>query len=340
MIESDIRNKTKFKKLLNSSLSAFSKFWKSYSYIVIFAVILIAYLIINGSATTWGGLMNILRHTATNVGIIAIGMGLVILTGEIDLSVGAAVALVASFSVEIFNSTGSIFVTLLFAIALGATTGFINGILVGKVKVPSFITTLGTSLIFRSIASFYLSEKGQPTFQINGDLASWSTFYKIGNNDFLTIPIAAIIFIVLLLVVVYITRMTKFGKQIYAVGSNEKAARLSGINVTFTRIAVFVIAGVLVGVAGFIQVSRSGSISPFTVGTGYDTDSIAAVVIGGISMAGGRGGIMGVGFGALSFMLIDKIIVSLGVNPLLNGIIRGGILLLAVILQLIQKKKE
>lgn len=315
--------------------------WKNFSYIFIFFVIFITYLIINGSATSWAGIMNIFRHTSTSVGIIALGMGIIIITGDIDLSVGAAVAIVASFTVEAYNFTnGNIILTLLFAILLGGLTGLVNGLLVGKVKVPAFIATLGTSLIFRSIATVILSGKGKPQYFVNKELSSWTTMYKIGNGDFLTIPIVTIIFIVLLLVILYLTKMTKFGKQIYAIGSNEKAAKLSGVNVSFVRVMTFVIAGLLVGVAGFIQVSRAGSITPSSLGVGYETDAIAAVVIGGIAMSGGRGNILGIFFGAISFMTADKLIVSLGANPLLNGIIRGGILLLAVILQLLQRKDK
>lgn len=315
--------------------------WKNFSFIFIFVFIFAAYLIINGQATSWSGIMNIFRHTATNVGIIAIGMGIVILTGDIDLSVGAIVCLVASMTIEVYNATnGSLLIALLFAVLLGALLGFVNGIFVGQVKVPAFIATLGTSLIFRSIAQYILSEKGKPTYVAGRDFKSWSLFYKIGNADILTIPIVTIIFLIIAAVLIYISRMTKFGKQIYAVGSNEKAARLSGINVKLIRISVFTLSGLLAGVTGFITVGRLGSLAPSTLGVGYDIDSIAAVVIGGIAMSGGRGSILGTVFGAISFTIIDKIIVSLGVNPFLNGIIRGGILLAAVILQLLQRNKS
>ena len=127
----------------------------NYSFILIALAIFIAYLFINHGATTWSGVMNILRHSAV-VGIMAFGMGLVIITGGIDLSVGSMLALVGSFSVVVFNATDSVFLTLLFALVAGGLCGLFNGVLIGLVKMPAFIVTLATMLIFRSVAQYYL----------------------------------------------------------------------------------------------------------------------------------------------------------------------------------------
>ena len=133
----------------------------------------------------------------------------------------------------------------------------------------------------------------------------------------------------------YLSTSTKFGKRVYALGSNERAAQLSGINVSMTRVLVFVIAGVLMGIASFLYVANVGSVDPATSGKNYELYSIAGVVIGGISMSGGRGRILGVVFGSMSFTIIDKIITALGLNPLINDTIKGAILLLAIAVQML-----
>ena len=133
----------------------------------------------------------------------------------------------------------------------------------------------------------------------------------------------------------YLSTSTKFGKRVYALGSNERAAQLSGINVSMTRVLVFVIAGVLMGIASFLYVANVGSVDPATSGKNYELYAIAGVVIGGISMSGGRGRILGVVFGSMSFTIIDKIITPLGLNPLINDTIKGAILLLAIAVQML-----
>ena len=144
-----------------------------------------------------------------------------------------------------------------------------------------------------------------------------------------------IVFILITAVMVYVSTMTKFGKQVYAVGSNEKAAHLAGINVTVTRVMVFVITGILAGVASFLLLAMNGSVDPATVGKSYEMYAIAAVVIGGISMSGGKGKLLGVLFGAMSYTIIDKIIASLGLDALINDTIKGSILLVAVLIQMV-----
>ena len=134
---------------------------------------------------------------------------------------------------------------------------------------------------------------------------------------------------------IYVTTSTRFGKRIYALGSNEKAAKLAGVNVVWTRISVYVRCGVCTGLATFLKIAKDTSFDPATSGKNY---SIAAVVIGGISMSGGRGKIMGIIFGTMSFTLIDKIITALGMNALLNDTVKGLILLVAVGLQMVKKR--
>ena len=304
-----------------------------YSFVVIFIVILISYLIINQGATTWNGVMNILRHTAV-VGIMAFGMGLVIITGGIDLSVGSALALVGGLSVVVFNATNNVLLTLLFAIVLGGVCGLLNGLLIGLVKMPGFIVTLGTMLIYRSIAQYYLRTTGSSIYNMDGTLSSYDAFYGFGQEKLATIPVVGLIFVLVCVIMVFMSNKTKFGKTVYAVGSNEKAARLSGVNVEFTTVMVYVITGLLVGLSAFLWLAMNGSVDPATLGKSNEMYAIAAVVIGGISMSGGKGKILGIAFGAMSYTIIDKIIASLGFDALINDTIKGTILLLAVMVQI------
>ncbi len=312
---------------------SFTKTLGNYSFILIFLGILIAYLIINRGATTWSGVMNILRHSAV-VGILAFGMGMVIITGGIDLSVGSMLALVGGLTVVVFNNTNSLILTLLFALACGAACGLVNGLFIGVAKMPAFIVTLATMLIYRSISQYYLRTLTLSIYNMDGTLSAYDTIYGFGQAKIATVPVVGIVLLLITAIMVYVSTMTKFGKRVYAIGSNEKAAHLAGINVTFTRVIVYVLTGLLAGVASFLLLAMNGSVDPATVGKSYEMYAIAAVVIGGISMSGGKGKLLGVLFGAMSYTIIDKIIASLGVDALINDTIKGSILLAAVLIQM------
>ena len=306
----------------------------NYSFILIMLAIFVAYLIFNQGATTWSGVMNILRHSAV-VGIMSFGMGMVIISGGIDLSVGSMLALVASFSVVVFNATNSVILTLLFAVLFGGICGLLNGALIGLLKMPPFIVTLATMLIYRSIAQYSLRTTGSSIFNMDGTLSSYDAFYGFGNAKVATIPIIGLVLIAVTVIIVFIGTCTKFGKTIYALGSNEKAARLAGVNVKHTSVMVYVITGLLVGLSAFCWLAMNGSVDPATLGKSNEMYAIAAVVIGGISMSGGKGKLLGVLFGAMSYTIIDKIIAAVKVDALINDTIKGTILLLAVIIQIV-----
>ena len=311
-----------------------TKILGNYSFVLIFACILIAYLIINAGATTLNGVMNILRHSAV-VGIMAFGMGLVIITGGIDLSVGSMLSLIGGIGVVVFNAKNSIFLTLLAVLAVGALLGFFNGILIGKVKMPPFIVTLATMLIYRSVAQYYLRTLRLSIYNMDGTLSAYDPFYKFGQYKVAgLIPMAGVILILVTVLMVFMSTNTKFGRSIYAIGSNERAARLAGINVEWTQVAVYTITGLLCGVSTFMWLAMNGSVDPATIGRSNEMYAIAAVVIGGISMSGGKGKLLGVLFGAMSYTIIDKIIASMGLDALINDTIKGSILLLAVFIQI------
>ena len=313
--------------------------WHDYNFIVIFLIIFIAFLIINGSSTSWTSITNILLHSSI-LGTIALGMGLVILTGDFDLTVGSSFVFVGGLTIIVYNKVGSIIVALLFAILLGAICGLINGILVGKFKMPSFIVTLATMLILRSLSQYMMNEMGETRYRVDASLGSYKTLFMFGNGNVCTIPNLAIVFLLLAAALIYMTTSTKFGKNIYALGSNEKAAQLAGVGVVSTRIAMFVMCGALVGVAAFLKIAKDTSFDPATSGQSFELYAISAVVIGGLSLSGGKGKMAGIIFGTMAFTLIDKIITALGMNALLNDSVKGIILLIAVGIQMVRKRSK
>lgn len=313
--------------------------WHDYNFIVIFLIIFIAFLIVNGGATSWTSITNILLHSSI-LGTIALGMGLVILTGDFDLSVGSSFVFVGGLTILCFNKTGSIFVAFVFAIVLGAACGLVNGVLVGKCRMPSFIVTLATMLIFRSISQYMMNEMGETRYRVDASAESYKALFMFGNGNVATIPNLAIVFLVLAVLIIYMTTSTKSGKNIYALGSNERAAKLAGVNVVLTRVKMFVMCGALVGLAAFLKIAKDTSFDPATSGQSFELYAISAVVIGGLSLSGGKGKIVGIIFGTMAFTLIDKIITALGMNALLNDTVKGVILLIAVGIQMVRKRSK
>ena len=320
-----------------------SGFLGNNSFIVVFVSIFIVYAFTT-NGLTWSGMMNVFRHSAV-IGIIGLGMGLICLTGEIDLSVGSMLALDGGFSVIVFNLTGNIFVTFLFALLFGAFCGLLNGIMVGWVQMPAFIVTLATMLIYRSFAQYFCQHVdktwiggGSSVYKMASNQEAYQTFYNFGNGKFFTIPVVGVILIIMTLLFVYVTTSTKYGKKVYAAGSNLKGAKMAGINTVAVKISVFVIAGMLVGISAFLWIAMNASADPATTGNSYEMYAIAAVVLGGISMSGGKGKCLGILFGAMSYTIIDKIIVSLKMDSLINNAIKGILLLAVIMIQILEPK--
>ena len=326
--------------------SFFAKAWKRYSFIFVFAIILLVYsftIQANGNTFKWGHITAILASQNTViVGTMALGMALVIITGQIDLSVGSALVLCSGVSIMVFNMTNSVILTFLAAVAAGALCGLINGVLAGYAKMPPFIVTLGTMLIYRSmmlslVRSIDPAITGSPSSQFamlseNSSYDALRMQFGTGSLPGVSIPYITFVFVAVMLVILLISRRTKYGKSVYAVGSNEKAAFLAGVNVQGVKVSVFVITGVLVGIAAFVQACKIGNVTPASSGKSYEMYAIAAVVLGGVSMSGGKGNLLGVFFGALSYTTINFIIVSI---PQLTTDIQDtfqGLVLIAVIL--------
>lgn len=164
---------------------------------------------------------------------------------------------------------------------------------------------------------------------------SYQTIYGFGNGKIATVPIVGLILLIVVAVFTYITTSTKFGKKVYAIGSNTKGASMTGINVELMTVIVFVLAGILTGLAAFLWIAMNASSDPATTGKSYEMYAIASVVLGGISMSGGRGKCLGILFGAMSYTVIDKIIVALKMDSLINDAIKGVILILVILVQIV-----
>ena len=330
----DIAMKTNKKKT-----NIVEKIWHDYSFVFVFFIIFAVYAM-TSSSLTWSATMNILRHSAV-IGIVSLGMGLVCIVGEIDLSAGSTLALVSGFSVAVFNATGgNMLLTALFAIVFGAALGLVNGALVGLVRMPSFIVTLATMLIYRSFSQYFCQHMskeliggGSSVYRMSSKLAGYEAMYSLGNNKLATVPIVGILLILFTVLFVYIAEDTKFGKKIYAIGSSEKGAFMTGINVRLMKMMAFVIMGIMVGVAAYLWICMNASSDPATTGNSYEMYAIAAVVLGGIAMSGGRGKMIGVLFGSLSYTVIDKIIIALKMDSLINNAIKGIILIVVILIQ-------
>ena len=285
--------------------------------------------------TKIGNLLNILRQVSYT-GTIALGMTFVIISRGIDLSVGSLTALVGGVAVLAFNAAGGTWVALVFAVftslIFGVIGGAVNGLIVTKAKIAPFIATLGTMTIFRSIALYIVDA---------GEYRSSSEIFKIiGSGRIGRVPYPVIIFILLALVLSIILNNTKFGRYVCAVGSNQQVARYSAIKVNVIKLATYCITGFTVGITAIMLSSRLNSISSSNGGLSYELDAIAAVVIGGTSMTGGKGTIWGTFMGAIILGIINNMLNMVGVSPYLQGAVKGGVIILAVLLQYKSNSEE
>ena len=290
---------------------------------------------------SWGkNWINILRNNAP-VGIVALGMAFVIISGGIDLAVGSTLVAVGAVMMVLINENeGGILASagitgvpafgigILAALGMGAAIGLINGFLVARSKLPAFIATLGMMKICRSVTQQFMQTVGVKVPRAFTAIANT----KIGGEIILPI----LYWLILAAILMVVARRTPFGRHVYAIGSNERAARLSGINVERVKTMVYVLSGLMVGVAAIINIARIGSMDYANAGSGYEMDAIAAVVVGGTSMSGGRGSIIGTVLGMLIIAVMNNLLNLIGVPPFLREAFKGLIVIVAVLLQ----KKE
>ncbi len=286
-------------------------------------------------------LWNVLRQISVNV-CISTGMTLVVLMAGIDLSVGSILGLSAAICAGLLKTGLSLESMNLFvgftvlggiitALLVGLALGLFNGWVITKFSIPPFVATLAMLTIGRGLTMLYT--EGIPISNLG------SSFESIGSGWILGIPIPVWISLIMVLIVVFLTKKTTFGRYIYAIGGNEKAAFLSGININKIKLAVYGIAGMMAAVGGILVTSRLNSAQP-NAGMSYELDSIAAVVIGGTSLSGGVGRVTGTVIGAIIIGVLNNGLVLLDVSPFWQQVVKGIVILLAVIIDKMNQKNK
>jgi ribose transport system permease protein len=302
---------------------------RSYGIMIVLVLIIIPVSIISESFFSIENMLNIIRQVAV-VGIIAFGMTLVIIAGSIDLSVGAVVSFSGVVCISIVNNTGSDTLAIMLALAAGAAVGLINGLIISGIKGKvgeAFIITYGMQMAVAAIALIYSG----------GNFMTGKTegFHSILGKGFGPI----IVFVALAIVMHYMLTKTRFGRVVYFIGGNNAATKMSGINVRNHTIVIFMIAGILAALASIVLSSRVNAASPMS-GKGYELDAIAAVVVGGTSMRGGKGGIINTVLGVIVIGVVGNALNIMNVTSYPQMIIKGMIIILAVTLDVWNERVE
>ncbi|MDU2242520.1 MAG: galactose/methyl galactoside ABC transporter permease MglC [Paenibacillus sp.] len=309
---------------------------------IVLAVLLVGIAVYDPSFIGLNTLRDIMIQSSTRV-IIALGVAFILITGGTDLSAGRMVGLTAVVSASMLQEADyarrffpnlpelPMFVPVLIAIAVGLLFGLINGVIVAKFKVPPFIATLGTMVAIYGINSLYFDtepNQSQPIGGLRSDFTNLLGSGSIGKGEF-SIPYIVIIAVVVCLLVWVMFNKTRLGKNMYAIGGNEQAAKVSGINVSKYLILIYSIAGALYGLAGVMEAARTGGATN-NYGNMYELDAIAACVVGGVSTTGGIGTVPGIMAGVLIFTVINYGLTFVGVGPYWQQIIKGAIIVAAV----------
>jgi len=315
--------KLHFKSIKLKDVAAFAiKFiQKNIPLMGLFALLIILSFL-SGAFFTSYNILSVLRQASIN-GLIAFGMMFVILSSGIDLSVGSTLAFSSLIMAKMIQMGIASPYAILISLVVGAIVGVINGLLISKGKLQPMIATLSTMMVFRGLTLFI--SNGVPVSKLGEGLLGWS-----GRGDFLNIPVPVYILLLVFFLIYFILNKTVFGKRVYAIGGNAKAALLSGIEVEKYLVYVYIFSGVLAALAGVILTSRIDSAVP-TAGTSYEMNAIAAVVIGGASLTGGRGKVTGTLIGILIIAVLINGLNLLGTSAYLQQIITGSIIITAVI---------
>lgn len=311
-----------------------NKFWQHasrFQSLLVLVLMIVVMSLLSDRFLTAANSWNIMRQISVNV-CLSIGMTIVILSGGIDLSVGSVLALTGAVTAGLvkapvplsrlgielqFTTLGAIVVGLV----AGMILGWFNGQAITRLKIPPFVATLGMLSIARGLTMLWT--RGFPITDLGEDFAA------IGTQSVLGVPTPVWIAAGLVALFVVITKKTRLGRYVYAVGGNEQTARLSGLNVNRIKVIVYTLAGGLSAIAGLIMTSRLDSAQP-NAGMGYELDSIAAVVIGGTSLSGGRGTILGTVIGCLIIGVLNSGLVLLNVSPFWQQVLKGVVILIAV----------
>jgi ribose transport system permease protein len=296
--------------------------YQEYALVGVVVVILAVGGILEGSFLTWDNMLNVLRQGSI-VGVLAIGMTFVIATAGIDLSVGSMIA-AASIAGAQFVDNGTV-AFCVGAVGLGVILGAVNGAVISYGKVVPFIATLAMLLIARGIALWLSDKTPVSLFKLEG--LRW-----FGTGEVLGIPSAVIVFLAVAVVGWILLNRTPYGRYVVAVGGNTEAARIAGVKVRRIVFSVYVLSGICVGIGAILLCGRLASASP-VAGQLYELDAIAAVVIGGTSLAGGRATIVGTVLGVITFALIFNLLTLMNLAVEIQQITKGAIILAAVLIQ-------
>lgn len=301
-----------------------SGIWQKFGPLLALVLLFIVITVLNPSFMEPNNILNLLRQTSINA-LIAFGMTFIILTGGIDLSVGSILALSSALMAGMMVSGLDPILAILVGILLGSIMGVINGILVSKGKMAPFIVTLATMTIFRGLTLVYTD--GKPITGIGDSVM----FQMLGRGYFLGVPVPAVVMIIAFMILWFLLHKTSFGRKTYAIGGNERASRISGIKVDRVKVAIYGLAGTMAAIAGAILTSRLNSAQP-TAGQSYEMDAIAAVVLGGTSLSGGKGRLFGTLVGVLIIGTLNNGMNLLGVSSFYQQVVKGAVILIAVLL--------
>lgn len=307
----------------NKSMSLLSPGMKTELFLIALLGLLIIFFSIRSEVFFTAGNLKTLTRQASIYGIIAIGMVVVITSGGIDLSVGSVTGMAGIIAAMSMVSGLSIPVSIFIAIVVGVLIGLLNGILVHDGKVPPFIATLGTMTVVRASIMLLTNASmisGVPT-----------EFRRVAQMEIFNVPFLFVVWLVIIVLAVFMTKKTVFGRNVYALGSNKEAARLSGINIRKTTYGVYAFSGLVCSIAGILLTARLGNGVP-TAGSGYELDAIAAAVVGGASLEGGSGSVVGTVLGSMIMATLRQGGVLLGVNSFMLEMIIGSLIVIAVLL--------
>lgn len=315
----------------NVFLSNMRKLFKNGVVIIFMIVVATVAVLTKGKSLSSSNLMNVLVQT-TSTGILAIGMSLVIIDRGIDLSVGGIAAFTAAVGAILMTKHNvpwiiCVILMLLIGIAIGA----VNGVAIAVLKMPAFITTMAMLNMSRGMAHYLLG--GTTVYGLPQQHAVF------GQNDFLKIPVSVWMLVICMVIVAIILRYTKFGRELYAMGGNPKAAWIAGINVNKNRIIIYMTSGLMSAVASLIITSKI-MCAQVTIGEGIELNAIASSVIGGVSMAGGEGGVVGAVLGAIVMTMINNGMNLLAVSPYLQTAIQGFVIFVAIAADVVRRRRE
>ena len=292
------------------------------------ALIVILLTIFTDTFMKTDNIMQVLRQAAVYA-IMGVGMTFVLITGGIDLSQGSLLAFCCVLTGLTINATGNMWLGMLVGILGGAAIGFVNGAIIAYVKIPAFIMTLGSMYIIRGL-TLYMTNSTQVA-------VNHLTFKVIGQGFLLGIPVPVYIFIIIGYIAHLVLTKTATGRYIFAIGSNTETAKLSGVRIEKNTIKVYVLSGIAIGMASIVYLSRLSAAQP-TAGQSYEMEAVAATVIGGTSISGGEGGILGTLIGAVIVSIIRNGLVLLGVQSFFTQMVVGAIIVCAVALDITSKR--